>query len=66
MHAQETFWFCKNLILTNIKTQNADYIFLNNNNAVIDNIELFAKFKKPYLNIKYLIVWSQKVDTIIW
>lgn len=61
-NAQETFWFCKNLNLTNIKAQNADYIFLNNNNVVIDNIELFGNYSFQYckeVTIKNSIIHSK-------
>ncbi|KAK8880593.1 hypothetical protein M9Y10_003273 [Tritrichomonas musculus] len=61
-NAQETFWYCKNLTLTNLKFQNADYIFIKNSKISIDNIEMNGNYSFQYcqnVTIKNSIIRSK-------
>ena len=46
--AQETFWDCKDLVLRNVETSDANYIFMHCENVDIDKYELHGNYSFQY------------------
>ena len=46
--AQETFWDCKDIVLRNVETSDANYIFMHCENVDIDKYELHGNYSFQY------------------
>lgn len=46
--AQETLWYCRNVELKNVSVDNADYLFINSENIIIENYKQNGNYSFQY------------------
>ena len=59
--AQETFWDCKDIVLRNVETSDANYIFMHCENVDIDKYELHGNYSFQY--VKNAVIRNANLQT---
>lgn len=59
--AQETFWDCKDIVLRNVETSDANYIFMHSENIDIDHYTLYGNYSFQY--VKNAVIRNANLQT---
>lgn len=60
--AQETLWHCRNVVLRNVETQQADYLFMHSENIEVENYRQHGNYSFQYCRnvvIRNAVIYSK-------